>query len=222
MAKHRAIAEVLSIALVGAGSAMFACSGPSPAGAYHTMAGSDDDSSVTDAHADPSDAATASDGPATADAPAAPTDAGYSYPLSKCATGQDIFYLDVGGANGPLQAGEITRTQDATNWFVELQPELNIMLATADGPVGDIQVWTPDSTPVTPGTYSQGPSNKGPSIDVVVVEEGCHLVSGSFTLVDLQYDWPDGDVMGDVTSLLLSFNLVCEGNTIKGCVRYSR
>jgi hypothetical protein len=182
--------------------------------------GSDAETSLTDA--DPTDATTADDEAAPADASATPADAGYSYPLSKCENGQDVFYIDVGGANGPLQAGEVTRTQDATNWFVELQPELNVMLATAEGPVGDIQVWTPDSTPVTPGTYSQGPSNKGPSIDVVVIEEGCHLVSGTFTLVDLKYDWPDGSSMGDVTSLLLSFNLVCEGNTIKGCVRYTR
>ena len=221
MAKHRAIAEVLSIALAGACSAMFACSGPNPAGQYHGM-GSDDGTSLTDANADPSDGAAASDGPAPADAPITPPEGGYSFPLSKCENGQDVFYLDVGGANGPLQAGEITRTQDATNWFVELQPELNIMLATANGPVGDIQVWTPDSTPVTPGTYAQGPSNKGPSIDIVVIEQGCHLVSGTFTLVDLKYDWPDGNVMGDVTSLLLSFDLACQGNTIKGCVRYSR
>jgi hypothetical protein len=221
MAKHRAIAEVLSIALLGATSAMFACRGPAAAGEYRGL-GDVDDGSVTDGPADPSDGAAAGDAPVPTDASAIPDDAAYSYPLSKCATGQDVFYLDVGGADGPLQAGEITRTQAATDWFVELQPELNIMLATADGPVGDIQVWTPDSSPVTPGTYVQGPSNKGPSIDVVVIEEGCHLVSGTFTLVDLTYDWPDGSVMGDVTSLLLSFNLVCQGNTIKGCVRYSR
>jgi hypothetical protein len=224
MAKHRALAEALSIVFLGAGSAMFACRGPSAADPFEPIADAGEDTSVSNARADASgDATAAVDGRAAADAHAMAPDAqAYSYPLSRCSVDQDVFYIDVEGPAGPLQLGEITKTEAGTYWFVELQPELNVMLATENGPVGDVQVWTPDSTPVIPGTYPQGPSSTGPTIDVAVVKEGCHLTSGTFTLVDLEYTWPDGSTSGDVTSLLLSFDLVCGSNTLRGCVRYSR
>ena len=145
-----------------------------------------------------------------------------SYPLSKCSISQDVFYIDVTGSQGRLALGESTHTDMGTNWFVELQPELNVMLETSTGPVGNIQVWTADSSPAVPGTYPQGSSGQGTTIDLVVVKEGCSVTSGTFTLVDLQYDWPDGSTQGDVTSLLLSFDLTCSGQRLRGCVKYSR
>ena len=164
-----------------------------------------------------------SPGEAASDALATPADSPvYSYPLSRCSVGRDVFYLDVEGPEGPLQHGEVTKTNMNANWFVALQPELNVMLETEIGPVGSIQVWTPNSAPVVPGTYPQGPSTTGPSIDIVVVDNGCHASSGTLTLLDLQYDWPDTSTMGTVTSLLLSFDLVCGVDTLRGCVRYSR
>jgi hypothetical protein len=120
-----------------------------------------------------------------------------------------------------LQSGEITRTDAGTYWFVALQPELEIMLASPTGPVGTIQVWTPDSSPVAPGTYPQGPSSNGTSIDVEVIQQPCHLSSGTLTVVDLAYDWPDGSTMGDVNSLLMSFDLMCDQDRLRGCVRYT-
>jgi hypothetical protein len=220
MAKHRAIAEAVSIILLGAAGTIFACRGPSAAAPFQAFVDAEAETSVADPREASSDATAIGDGPAS-DA-LAPSDAqAYPYPLSRCSIGQDVFYIDVGGPPGPLQIGEITHTDVNTHWYVALQPELNVMLATADGPVGDVQVWTPDSTPVAPGTYPQGPSTSGPTIDVAVVEQGCHLTSGTFTLLDLQYDWPDGSASGDVTSVLLSFDLVCGSNTLRGCVRYS-
>jgi hypothetical protein len=219
MAKHRALAPALLIVPFGAATAMFACRGPDSA-EYSAMGTSADDASPSG----PPDASSeaAADAHAGDDALFADDSQVYSsYPLSRCAIGKDVFYLDVQGPSGPLQLGEITETNAGANWFVALQPELNIMLETETGPVGSVQVWTPDSTPVVPGTYPQGPSNKGPSIDVVVVEEGCQLSSGSFTLLDLQYDWPDTSTSGDVSSLLLSFDLVCGDDTVRGCIRYS-
>jgi hypothetical protein len=145
-----------------------------------------------------------------------------SYPLSRCAISSDVFYLDVSGPTGPLQSGEITKTDAGTYWFVALQPELEVMLASPTGPVGTIQVWTPDSNPVAPGTYPQGPSAKGPSIDVEVIQQPCHLSSGTLTVLDLQYDWPDGSTMGDVNSMLFSFDLMCDQERLRGCVRYTK
>src|SRR5579859_7430197 len=206
MAYPRAHAQaLLFFGSLAAVSAMFACGGPNSA-PYEAM---------TDAGGPASpvpDATPASiDGSATAPRDALATvdwDAA-SYPLSRCATGQDVFYLDVEGPAGPLQTGEITRTKNTdTSWFVALQPELNVMLATPTGPVGSIQVWTPDSTPAVPGTYPQGPTVKGTSIDVLVINQPCHLSSGTLTVLDLQYDWPDGSSSGDVTSLLISFDLM--------------
>jgi hypothetical protein len=222
MKKHRG---ALSAVLLGAASAIFACQAP-PTDGYPPMGESAVDAPMVDAGADASiERGSAADAREPADAPVMPSEAqADSYPLSRCLVAQDVFYIDVGGPAGPLQLGEITRigADAGTNWYVELQPELDVMLATATGPVGDVQVWTPDSTPVVPGTYPQGPSNKGPSIDIDIVEEGCHLSSGTLTVVDLQYDWPDGATSGDVTSLLLSFDLVCDtNNTLRGCVRYS-
>jgi hypothetical protein len=213
MANLRALTEALFFGSLAAVSAMFACSGPVP-------------------YLGPGDAgggAALSDAPASIDAPSPVREAsanvdldGASYPLSRCATGQDIFYLDVEGPAGPLQQGEITKTNSGTSWFVSLQPELNVMLAGPTGPVGSIQVWTPDSSPAVPGTYPQGPTAKGTSIAVVVVEEPCHLSSGTLTVLDLQYDWPDGSTSGDVTSLLMSFDLMCGNDSLRGCVRYSQ
>lgn len=222
MAKHRALAPALLIVPFGAATAMFACRGPDSA-EYSAMGTSADDASPPSAPPDAASEAAPTDARAGDDALFANDSQVYSsYPLSRCTIGKDVFYLDVQGPSGPLQLGEITETNAGANWFVALQPELNIMLETETGPVGSVQVWTPDSTPVVPGTYPQGSSNKGPSIDVVVVEEGCHLSSGSFTLLDLQYDWPDTSTSGDVSSLLLSFDLVCGDDTLRGCVRYSR
>jgi hypothetical protein len=218
MPKHRALAQALLIAFLGPATAMFACRGPDLP-EYSALGRSPDDAS-TDPGPDAS-----SDVVAEASAPVdvfAGDSQALAYPLSRCAVGKDVFYLDVQGPSGPLQLGEIMETDVGAHWFVALQPELNIMLATETGPVGSVQVWTPDSSPAVPGTYTQGPSNKGPSIDVVVVDEGCHLSSGSFTLLDLRYDWPDSSVSGDVTSLLLSFDLVCGADTLRGCVRYAQ
>ncbi len=217
MPKHRALAQALLIAFLGPATAMFACRGPDLP-EYSALGTSPDEASI-DPHADASGDVVV-EAPAPVDVFAGDSQA-LSYPLSRCAVGKDVFYLDVQGPSGPLQLGEIMETDVGAHWFVALQPELNIMLATETGPVGSVQVWTPDSTPAVPGTYPQGPSNKGPSIDVVVVNEGCHLSSGSFTLLDLQYEWPDSSVSGDVTSLLLTFDLVCGGDTIRGCVRYA-
>ena len=214
MANLRALTAALFIGSLAAVSAMFACSGPTP-------------------YLGPGDAsggAALPDAPASIDAPAPVRDAspsvdldGASYPLSRCATGgQDVFYLDVEGPSGPLQQGEITKTNSGTSWFVSLQPELNVMLAGPTGPVGSIQVWTPDSSPAVPGTYPQGPTAKGTSIDVVVIEQPCHLSSGTLTVLDLQYDWPDGSTSGDVTSLLMSFDLMCGNESLRGCVRYAQ
>jgi len=215
MAKHRALAGAFFSISLGASSAMFACRGPD-SNEYEPPEGLEDASSSLDAARD---GMISGDGSASADGLAVPPDA--SYPLSRCAVDQDVFYLDVEGPAGPLQLGEIMHTSDGAHWFVSLQPELNVMLATETGPVGSIQVWTPSGAPVLPGTYPQGPTSKGPSIDVVVIEEGCQLTSGSFTLLDLQYDWPDTSTSGVVKSLLMSFDLVCDSDTIKGCVRYS-
>jgi hypothetical protein len=223
MMKHRG---ALSAVLLGAISAIFACQA-TPTDGYPSLGESTTDAPpMGDAAVDAAvEGATAADAREPSDAPVTLSEAqADSYPLSRCLVAQDVFYIDVEGPAGPLQLGEITRIglDAGTSWYVMLQPELDVMLATPTGPVGDVQVWTPDSTPVVPGTYPQGPSTKGPQIDIDVVEEGCHLSSGTLTVVDLQYDWPDGDTSGDVTSLLLSFDLVCDTNdTLRGCVRYS-
>ena len=215
--KHRALASALSSLILGAASATLACNCTQlpPAGSF---AGVDagDEPSPPDAPMDAS-----SDAAMRVDAVAA-VDASYPFPLSKCNVGHDIYYLDVTGPAGRIQLGESTHTDMGTNWFVELQPELNVMLATPTGPVGTIQVWTPDSTPAVPGTYPQGSSNKGTSINLLVLDEGCSVTAGTLTVVDLQYDWPDGSPNGDVTSLLLSFDPTCTGQTLRGCIRYSR
>ena len=162
MAKHRAIAEAVSVILLGAAGTIFACRGPSAADPFQAFVDAEAETSVADPREASSDATAIGDGPAS-DA-LTPSDAqAYPYPLSRCSIGQDVFYIDVGGPPGPLQIGEITHTDVNTHWYVALQPELNVMLATADGPVGDVQVWTPDSTPVAPGTYPQGPSTTGPT-----------------------------------------------------------
>jgi hypothetical protein len=169
----------------------------------------------------PADAAT--DAEARADAIAVPpTDASYPYPLSRCNISQDVFYLDVtGSAQGRLALGETTHTEMGTHWFVALQPELEVMLATPTGPVGTIQVWTPNSAPVVPGTYPQG-VDAGTAFDIVVISEVCSVTSGTLNVVDLQYSWPDGSAQGDVSSLLLSFDVICTGQRLRGCVRYSK
>ena len=215
MAKPRALTQALFLGSLAAVSAMFACGGPG--------------SSPYDTVGDAGGGTTLPDAPTSIDAPAPTRDGpvsvnwdASSYPLSRCSVGQDVFYLDVEGPSGPLQHGEITQTNSGTSWFVALQPELNVMLATPTGPVGSIQVWTPDSTPVVPGTYPQAASGSGTSIAVVVVEEPCHLSSGTLTVLDLQYNWPDGSPSGDVTSLLLTFDLMCGTDSLRGCVRYSQ
>ena len=217
MANLRALTQALSFGSLAAFSAMFACSGPvqyvGPGDAGFAAAAQPDAPPSTDAPAAVPEAS------ASVDLDAA------SYPLSRCATGgPDVFYLDVGGPAGPLQQGEITKTNSGTSWFVSLQPELNVMLAGPTGPVGSIQVWTPDSSPAVPGTYKQNANATGTSIDVVVIEEPCHVNGGTLTVLDLQYDWPDGSTSGDVTSLLMSFDLMCaNGNdSLRGCVRYSQ
>jgi hypothetical protein len=151
----------------------------------------------------------------------APFDASYPYPLSRCNISQDVYYLDVSGAQGRLALGETTHTDNGTHWFVELQPELEVLLATPSGPVGTIQVWTSNSAPAVPGTYPQG-ADAGTSLDIVVISETCSVTSGTLNLVDLQYNWSDGSPQGDVTSLLMSFDITCTGQRLRGCVRYSK
>jgi hypothetical protein len=219
MANPRALAPALLFVSLAAVSAMFACNGP-----------------ATDPYEAMTDVGSAVQPPAPDATPSSTTDAAAmqrdvvgsidwdaaSYPLSRCAAGNDVFYLDVTGPSGPLQSGEINKTDAGTYWFVALQPELNVMLASPTGPVGSIQVWTSDSSPVAPGTYAQGPTAKGAQIDVVVINQPCHLSSGTLTVLDLNYDWPDGSTMGDVNSLLLSFDLMCDQNPLRGCVRYAK
>jgi len=218
MAYPRALTQALSFGSLTVISAMFACGGPTST-PYEQL--------MTDAGGAPS-APPPDATPASMDAPATPRDTlgsfdwdAASYPLSRCATSQDVFYLNVTGPSGPLQPGEINET-GSVYWFVQLQPELNVMLASPTGPVGSIQVWTADSSPVAPGTYQQGPSNKGTQIDVVVINQPCHLSSGTLTVLDLEYDWPDGSTSGDVNSLLLSYDLMCDQDSLRGCVRYRK
>ncbi len=220
--KQGALVRALFLILSGTLSAMFECSCtelPSTGGFALPDAGPSDETSQPDMRADASsDAGARPDGSDPVDS----LDASYPYPLSRCSISQDVFYIDVTGSQGRFALGESTHTDMGTNWFVELQPELNVMLETTTGPVGTIQVWTPDSSPAVPGTYAQGPSNQGTSIDVVVIKEGCSVTSGTLTLVDLQYNWPDSSTQGDVTSLLLSFDLTCTDQRMRGCIRYSR
>jgi hypothetical protein len=219
MAKPRAHALALLRGFLAVGSAMFACRGPETA-PYERPGTPVEDASQPDAAGSGS---TPRDATPTDDAFELSEAQADAYPLSRCAGGLDVFYLDVTGPSGPLQLGEITKTNVEANWFVALQPELNVMLETETGPVGSVQVWTPDSTPAVPGVYPQGPTSKGTSIDIVVVDEACHVTSGTLDVLDLEYDWPDGSSSGDVNSLLLSFDLMCEGNdALRGCIRYSR
>jgi hypothetical protein len=208
----------LFLVILCAGSAMFACSCTQvPQSGSFALPDAGNDPPPPEMRPDAS-----SDAGSRPDAPAADDASLSSYPLSKCSISQDVFYIDVTGSQGRLALGESTHTDMGTNWFVELQPELNVMLETSTGPVGNIQVWTADSSPAVPGTYPQGSSSQGTTIDLVVIKEGCSVTSGTFTLVDLQYDWPDGSTQGDVTSLLLSFDLTCSGQRLRGCVKYSR
>lgn len=218
MANPRALTSALFFVSLAAVSAMFACNGAA-SDPYVAMTG------TASATPPPPDAMAAS-----MDASMVPPDVvasfdwdATSYPLSRCAVASDVFYLDVSGPSGPLASGEITKTDAGTFWFVALQPELNVMLASPTGPVGSIQVWTPDSSPVTPGMYPQSPTSNGTQIDVVVINQPCTISSGTLTVLDLDYDWPDGSTMGDVNSLLLSFDLKCDPQvSLRGCVRYAK
>jgi hypothetical protein len=76
----------------------------------------------------------------------------------------------------------------------------------------------------TVGTFAQGPKISTPFLDLALGDEGCSIVSGSFTIDALQVELGDG-APGDVQSLRMTFDLYCgsPGNTdhVVGSMRYA-
>ena len=143
-------------------------------------------------------------------------------PSDPCGGSGDVYSLDVEGPQGPLQLGVQRYTNVGVTWYVYAQPgELNLMFESGAGPAGSLQVWGPGNALPAPGTYPQGPSNTGPSLEIADYSEGCNISSGTMTISELASAWPDGGtVSGNVSSLRMSFDVVCGGDTIRGCVRY--
>jgi hypothetical protein len=162
--------------------------------------------------------ATAGDAPDAGDA--APDD---SDPSAHCSgSTRDVFYLAFGGAQGPLATGAQTYTNLDATWYAYASPgELNFFVETGAGPGSSFQIWVPNAAPLAPGTYPQG-SNTGPSLDIADYDEGCTITSGTLTVDDIASSWPDGGTLsGNVSSLVMSFDVVCGGDQVRGCVRYT-
>jgi hypothetical protein len=179
--------------------------------------GAGDDAVATDAphqvDASTPDAATDE---APDDTPDAQTNAD---PLAPCSVNRDVLYVEVRSSPGPMGLRQVTVTNLTANWFVDLQPELNVIVSTG----GSLQISDPKGFPPAPGTYPQSPSALDTSLTTLSVGENCLVASGLLTIVDLRYVWPDGGARGEVTSLALWFDVTCgnSGDTLRGCVRYS-
>jgi hypothetical protein len=178
------------------------------------------DASTDDAPTDvPLDAPTAETAPEDGP-PEAQVDVGTSIPeLAPCAISRDVFYVDVEGPQGTVSLGPHTYTDMNATWYASLQPELDVMLLSQ----AQIQVWMSNSAPPVPGTYPQDSSNKmGPWLEVIIGSSDCGASAGTFALVDLQYDASDASSTSQVTSLALWFDVQCNINTYRGCMRYSK
>jgi hypothetical protein len=190
--------------------------------------------SVEEASSGGNDAVAAADAPDEADTPTgpardtamddAPDDTPDSQtiadPLSPCSVSRDVLYLEERSSPGPMGLRQGTVTNLNANWFVDLQPELNVHAGTGNS----LQISDPKGLPPAPGTYPQSPSGLDTYLSTLAVGgESCVVASGVLTIVDLQYVWRDGSSRGDVTSLALWFDVICgnSGNTVRGCVRYS-
>lgn len=195
-----------------------ACGGvvSSPGSSIDGSAGEPD---ATGSDAAPGDATTRGD--AAQDATNASDASGDAGALTPCMVSRDVFYVDVTGPQGPIQLGGQTYTNLDTNWDVLLDPELDVMVDTGEGPAGSVEVHTPNGMPLSPGVYPQGPNAGGPWIELAVGDEGCAVTSGTMTIDDLTYDAAEGGASPTVDSLAMSFDLVCGGNSVVGCVRYS-
>ena len=146
-----------------------------------------------------------------------------SDPIAHCSgSTRDVFYMAVGGPQGPLATGVQTYTNLDANWYAYASPgELNFFVDTGGGSGSSFQIWVPGDALLASGTYPLG-SSEALSLDLAVYDEGCTITSGSLTVDEIASSWPDGGTLsGNVSSLLLSFDVVCGSNQVRGCVRYA-
>lgn len=188
----------------------------------------DADASARDASSDAEDAQDAQiEAPADV-APEAPSDAppdtDASIPeLAPCAISRDVFYVDVEGPQGTVELGAHTFTETNASWYVSLQPELDVMLLSGSSLGAEAQLYTSNDAPPLPGTYPQDSSNTtGPWLSVIIGSTGCGASSGTLTIVDLQYAPTDASSTVPVTSLAMWFDVQCNIDSYRGCVRYAQ
>ena len=144
--------------------------------------------------------------------------------LAPCTARRDVFYVDIEGSPGPFQLGPRTYTNVDSNWLVSMSPYLDVIISAASGG-GSVEVYTSGQEPPKLGTYSQSPGGPAPWLSLAVGGEICSIVSGSFTLLDLQYTQVDG-APPEVSSLRTTMDLACAGYgstiAIRGCVAYAK
>jgi hypothetical protein len=143
--------------------------------------------------------------------------------LTHCAGTHDVLFVDIEGAQGALQLGQRTFTDGNANFSVTFPP-LTVQVTTgptsATAAGGTIDIYTSSNALPAVGTYSVGASapKAGPWLGLAFDGLGCNLVSGTFTVVDLQR------FMTDIASLVVSFDVECAGygsnDSVRGCLRY--
>ncbi len=134
--------------------------------------------------------------------------------LSHCTGSRDVYYRQVVPPPGSLTTVEYTSTNLGSSWYVYAS-QAGIALDVG-GSAASLDFGT-----IVPGTYPQGSSAGGPDLQIAEGGEACSVTSGSVTLDQIEYDADGGTAAGNVTSLLLSYDVVCGGNTVRGCARYS-
>jgi hypothetical protein len=143
--------------------------------------------------------------------------------LARCSGSGDVYFEDVSGIVGVLPTeGPKTYTDRDSTWRVTAQPVLTVDVRASLGPVVFLQI-TNQGSPLTPGTYPQGPSTARPSLQIAVAGGQCTIASGELAVVDAQYR-PGGQL----GSLALWFDLVCAPgpdftgpDSLRGCLRYA-